>query len=244
MGTQCVILAGGLGTRMGHLTARIPKALISVNGVPFVDHQLSWLRSHGVDEVVLSIGHLGEQIRSHVGDGGRLGIPVRYVDEGEDLRGTAGALRLALDRGVLAETFLLTYGDSYLPVDFGAVAEAFRRSGAPALMVVFRNRGRWDRSNVVVAGDRVMLYDKRRQDPGAATRMEYIDYGLSALHRSVVEERVPRGATFDLADLLHGLSIEGRLAAYEVTTRFYEIGSPGGLADLERFLVEASGSTF
>lgn len=235
MGLQCVILAGGLGTRMKPITEAIPKALVPVNGEPFVDHQLRWLAAHGVDEVVFSIGHLGHLLREHVGDGGRFGLAVRFVDEGEDLRGTAGALRLARDAGVLAPEFLLTYGDSYLPVDFGEVARAFQASGAPAMMVVFRNEGRWDRSNAVVAGGRVLLYDKRPAAADAA-RMEYIDYGLTALRRSVVEERVAAGARADLSDLLHALSIEGSLAAHEVTTRFYEVGSPQGLQDLERFL--------
>ncbi len=237
MHTQCVILAGGLGTRMRPLTEGIPKALLPVNGEPFVDHQLRWLASHGVERIVLCIGHLGRQLRDHAGDGRRFGLRVHYVDEGEDLRGTAGALRLALEEGALEEAFLLTYGDSYLPVDFGAFARAFERSGAPAMMAVFRNQGRWDQSNVVVAGDRVALYDKRRRDREAAARMEYIDYGLSALRRSVVEARVAPRVPSDLADLLHALSVEGQLAAYEVSTRFYEVGSPQGLAELERFLI-------
>jgi NDP-sugar pyrophosphorylase family protein len=239
MKTQCVILAGGLGTRMRLFTDEIPKALIPVNSVPFVDHQLRWLAAHGVETALFCIGHRGRQLRDHVGDGSRFGVRVCYVDEGEHLRGTAGALRLALEEGALEESFLLTYGDSYLPVDFGEFARAFDRSDAAAMMAVFRNRGLWDRSNVIVSDGRVALYDKRRSD-AAAAGMEYIDYGLSAMRRSVVEERVPPGVSFDLADLLHDLSIEGRLAAYEVATRFYEVGSPQGLADLERFLVDAS----
>jgi NDP-sugar pyrophosphorylase family protein len=237
VGVQCVILAGGLGTRMRPLTDRIPKALLPVNGVPFVDHQLRWLASHGVDEAVLCIGHRGGQIRTHLGGGERFGLSLRYVDEGENLRGTGGALRLALDEGALADSFLVTYGDSYLPVDFGEVARAFERSGASAMMAVFRNRGRWDRSNAAVDGDRVALYDKRRRG-GAAPRMEYIDYGLSALKRKVVQARIPPGAVVELADLFHQLSLEGGLAAYQVAVRFYEVGSPQGVADLEHFLLE------
>ncbi len=209
MGSQCVILAGGLGTRMRPATDAIPKALLPVNGVPFVDHQLRWLSAHGVDEAVLSIGHLGWMLRDHVGDGARFGLRARWVDEGTDLRGTAGALRLTLDEGVLAERFLVTYGDSYLPIDFAAVADAFARSGAPALMTVFRNEGRWDGSNCVLEGGNV---------------------------------QVPSGTRADLADLFHALSVEMRLAAFEVFTRFYEIGSPQGLADLEDYLSQTCGS--
>jgi MurNAc alpha-1-phosphate uridylyltransferase len=241
---QCVILAGGLATRMRPLTDAQPKALLPVAGRPFIDHQLDWLARHAVTDVVLSIGYKGEMLRAHVDDGGRHGLRVAYVDEGADLRGTAGALRLALARGVLEEAFLVTYGDSFLPVDFGAVWRAFRRSAQPALMTVFRNEGRWDTSNVIfepagarAPGDvgRVVLYDKYRKTRPAAD-FAYIDYGLSALERGVVEEGVPAEGKADLADLFHTLSRSDRLAGFEVYERFHEIGSPAGLEELETWI--------
>lgn len=234
---QCVILAGGLGTRMRPRTETVPKSMLEVCGRPFVEHQLAWLVAHGVREVVLSVGHLGEQIETHVGDGSRYGLAVRYVNEGPSLLGTAGALRLAAERGALADEFLLTYGDSYLPIDFGAVAEAYRRSGKPALMTVFHNEGRWDTSNVVFdpASGRILLYDKSRTRRPASD-YRYIDYGLSALRRDVIVRDVPREGKYDLADVFRPLSERGELQGYLVTERFYEIGSPSGLTDLEALL--------
>jgi NDP-sugar pyrophosphorylase family protein len=237
---QCVILAGGLATRMRPLTDVRPKALLPVAGRPFVDLQLEWLARHGVTDVVLSIGYKGEMLRDHVGDGARFGVAVSYVDEGENLRGTAGALRLALSRGALEESFLVTYGDSFLPIDFGAVYRAFRGAGRPALMTVFRNEGRWDTSNVIyeasaAGAGRVVLYDKRRQTRPAAD-FAYIDYGLLALERRVVEEEVPAEGKADLADLCHALSRSARLAGFEVHERFHEIGSPEGLEELETWI--------
>jgi len=234
---QCVILAGGLGTRMRPRTETVPKSLLEVAGRPFVEHQLSWLAAHGVTEVVLSIGHLGEMIEAHVGDGSRFGLRVRYVSEGATLRGTAGAVRLAADQGALAEEFLLTYGDSYLPIDFGAVAAAFRASGARALMTVFENESRWDTSNVIFdeSAGKIVLYDKARE-LRPASEFRYIDYGLSALRRSVVEREVPPGERHDLAAVFRALSQRGELAGYRVRERFYEVGSPQGLADLEALL--------
>jgi N-acetyl-alpha-D-muramate 1-phosphate uridylyltransferase len=234
---QCVILAGGLATRMRPLTERIPKALIPVAGRPFIDHQLDWLAGHGVTDVVLSVGYKGDAIRSHVGDGGRYGLRARVVDEGEHLRGTAGALRLALDEGALEESFLVTYGDSFLPIDFAVVFDAFQASGKPALMTVFRNDGRWDTSNVIFDGRLVTLYDKQRRMRPAAD-FTFIDYGLIALARRVVAGEIPAGGNADLATLLHGLSVRGELAGFEVAQRFYEIGSPAGLEDLETWLRE------
>jgi len=232
---QCLILAGGLATRMRPLTETIPKALLPVDGRPFVDHQLDWLAAHGVSDVVLSVGYLGDAIRAHVGDGSRYGLAVRVVDEGSNLRGTAGAVRLAFDQGVLDERFLLTYGDSFLPIDFAAVFRAFIDSGAPALMTVYRNQGRWDTSNVIFDGRMVTLYDKQRRTRPAED-FTFIDYGLSALTRRVVEEGIPAGQKADLAELFHALSLRAELAGYQAAERFYEIGSPAGLADFSEWL--------
>jgi NDP-sugar pyrophosphorylase family protein len=240
---QCVILAGGLATRMRPLTDVRPKMLLPVAGRPFADHQLEWLARHGVTDVVLSIGYKGGMLREHVGDGAQYGLRVAYVDEGEQLRGTAGALRLALAEGVLEESFLVTYGDSFLPVDHAVVFRAFRASGQPALMTVFRNEGKWDTSNVIfeatpAAGEgvgRVVLYDKKRATRPASD-FAYIDYGLSALERRVVAEQVPAEGKPDLAELFHWLSLRGRLAGLEASERFHEIGSPEGLAELETWL--------
>src|SRR6185503_1808745 len=145
------------------------------------------------------------------GDGARFGLRVRTIDEGANLRGTAGALRLALDEGALEDAFLVTYGDSFLPVDFGEVFGAFRASGKPALMAVYRNQGRWDTSNVIFDGQMVTLYDKQRRTRPAED-FTYIDYGLAALARSVVEADVPPSGKADLADLYFALSRRGELA--------------------------------
>jgi NDP-sugar pyrophosphorylase family protein len=217
-------------------TSSVPKALLPVAGRPFADLQLAWLAGQGVTDVAYCIGHLGEQIRAHVGDGGGFGLRVRYSDEGEARLGTAGALRRAVDGGLCDDAFLVIYGDSYLSVDVRAVWASYRASGAPALMTVLRNDGRWDRSNTRMGDGRIDLYDKRA-DPEAHA-MRHIDYGLLALSRSVVVELVAPGVPADLADVQHALSVAGRLAGFEVAERFYEIGSPAGRAELEAALLQ------
>jgi NDP-sugar pyrophosphorylase family protein len=234
---QCVVLAGGLGTRLRPITEAVPKALVPVAGRPFLDRQLEWLAGHGVTEVVLSLGAMGELVERHVGDGSRYGVPVRCIHEGSELRGTGGALRLALDHGALHEDFLVTYGDSFLLVDFGEIGREFVTGGRPALMTVFKNDGRWDRSNVVfdAACGTVVLYDKE-YTLRPASDFRYIDYGLSAFRRDTLARAVPAGVRKDLAAVFHDLSLAGELAGLEVFQRFYEIGSPQGLAELERHL--------
>jgi NDP-sugar pyrophosphorylase family protein len=226
---ECVILAGGVASRLGPRAAGVPKTLMSVAGRPFADHQLTWLAGQGVKQIVYCIGHLGEQVRAYVGDGSRWGLSVRYVDEGGDLRGTGGALRLAYDEGALAENFAVLYGDSYLQLALPAVRAAFERTVAPALMTVLRNENRWGTSNADFDGTLVTRYSKTEGN------FEWIDYGLSMLRHDVVAD-LPGSGPSDLEQLFGKLSRDGRLAGFEATERFYEIGTAEGLAELERFL--------
>jgi len=235
---QVAILAGGLATRMGELTARTPKLLLPVAGRPFAAHQLEWLAGQGIGRVVLCIGHLGEQIREFVGDGAGWGLEVGYVDEGEEPRGTAGALRLAYEEGVLEPSFAVLYGDSYLSFDLTAAWGAFTAAQRDVLMCVLRNDGRWDRSNAAVAGGLVTRYNKGLPDPRAAG-LNYIDYGFSIIDRDRTIPDIPPDSRVDLAQVYEGLAGAGRVAAFEVTARFYEIGSPEGLAELEAVLGSA-----
>lgn len=234
---QLVVLGGGLGTRMEPAAGGLPKSLIPIRGEPFVHHQLRLLASQGVRDVVYVIGFRGEQIRRAVGDGSRFGLAVSYVDEGDRLRGTGGALRFAHEVGSLEPCFAVIYGDSYLPIDLEPVWAAFDSADCPALMTVLRNEDRWDRSNAVFADGRVIAYDKRIDHRTA--EMRWIDYGLSVLRREVVESIPNGGAVCDLADVYRELSVRGELAGFEVSTRFFEVGSLDGVAALEAYLASA-----
>ena len=234
---QVVVLAGGLGQRMAPATETSPKYLLEVAGRPFADHQLAWLAAGGVTEVVLSIGHLGELIRDHVGDGERWGLRVTYVDEGHELKGTGGALRLALDSDTLAPEFGVLYGDSYLELEPARVLEDFHARGLEALMCTLANQGRWDASNAEVVEGWVVRYEKGAADPAAAW-LDHIDYGFSVLSREVIAELVPAGDVVDLADVYTSLARQRRLGAHEVDRRFYEVGSAQGLAELDELLRE------
>lgn len=227
------ILAGGLATRLRPLTERIPKVLIEVAGRPFLEHQLAKLRTQGIRDVVLCVGYLGESVQEQFGDGSQYGMRLRYSFDGPALLGTGGAIRRALP--LLGEAFFVLYGDSYLEVDFHAVREAFFRSNCNALMTVFRNRNQWDTSNVACAGGRVVAHDKKAITPA----MEYIDYGLSVF-RSSVFARYQDNSVLDLAGVTRDLALQGELAAFEVTERFYEIGSQAGLAELNSLLAQHS----
>jgi NDP-sugar pyrophosphorylase family protein len=232
---QAVILAGGLGTRLRPLTERAPKAMTPVNGKPFIDHQLGLLKKGGVDEFVLCVGHLGEAIERHLGDGRPLGVSVRYSYDGPQLLGPAGALRKA--EPLLRERFFVTYGDAYLRAPYVTLMGALAASGRLGVMAVFRNQGRFGKSDVVVEGGAVVRYDKKSD----ATGMDWINYGVTALQKRALD-LIPEGRFCDEETFYGALVARRELLAFEVKDRFYEIGTPESLLEFEGFMRGERGS--
>lgn len=228
-----VILAGGLGTRIASVTeaAAIPKALIPLNGEPFIDHKLRELRDRGVSEVWLLVGHRAAALEEHLGDGRDHGLRVRFVHDGPRLLGTGGALRQAA--AVLPDRFWLTYGDTLLDVPLAEV-ERSMGAGDLAVMTVLRNADRWEPSNVAVdeRQRRVAAYRK-----GAPTgSFEFIDYGMLLVRRDLFALAADLDDPFDLGVVWQRCIDAGRLGAFEVTERFHEIGTPDALAETEAWL--------
>jgi NDP-sugar pyrophosphorylase family protein len=228
-----VILAGGLATRLRPLTSTLPKALVDINGEPFIAHQLKLLAKNGIREVVMCLGYLGEQIVDVVGDGSQFGLKVSYSFDGEKLLGTAGAIKKALP--LLSESFFVVYGDSYLPCNYAAIQAAFLQSQQAALMTVFHNLGQWDTSNIEFADGKILVYDKQQRTP----RMLHIDYGLTIFKKSVFDQ-VPDNEACDLVPVYQTLLAHQQLGAYEVRERFYENGSHAGIMELITYLSKES----
>ncbi|MCI0703380.1 MAG: NTP transferase domain-containing protein, partial [Planctomycetia bacterium] len=201
--TPVLILAGGKATRLGEVTKSIPKALVSVVGRPFIDHQLEALYVQGIHEVVMCVGHFADQIRAHVGDGKRFGLRVQYSHDGATLRGTGGAVRHALP--LIGDGCFVLYGDSLLDVNYADVFAALP-ANALGVMTVFRNENSFDASNVVFRHGRLLRYSKKDTTPD----MTHIDYGLSLLRRAAIE-RIPAGQPSDLAELYSALVAGGEM---------------------------------
>ena len=227
------ILAGGLATRLGPVTATVPKALVEVAGRPFAEHQIEWLAGQGVGRVVFLVAHCGELIRRTLGDGSRWGLSLEYLFDGPRLLGTGGAIKRAAP--LLGDSFFVMYGDSYLDCHLSDVENRFVASGAAGLMTVFRNQNRWDGSNVLFENGTIVCYDKHARTP----QMQHIDYGLGVLAAAALDG-YPADQPFDLSAAYQDLLARGQLVAYEVSSRFYEIGSPQSLAETRAFLANRS----
>jgi NDP-sugar pyrophosphorylase family protein len=225
---QVVILAGGQATRLRPLTDRVPKSLVEIGEKPFLEHQLDFLKKANIKDVILCVGHLGEQIERYFGDGSKSGVNLKYSYEKERLLGTAGALKNA--EQLLGDEFFVMYGDSYLFLDFAAVMSYFEKMNKLGLMVVYKNYDRYDESNVVIEGNLVKQYSKKDRAEG----MVHIDYGASILRKQALK-LVPQNQVYSLEGLFDQLIEQKELLAYEVDKRFYQIGSPEGLEEFKRY---------
>jgi NDP-sugar pyrophosphorylase family protein len=218
-----------MGTRLGQLTADVPKPMIPVDGKPFLEHEISLLKRSGIGDFVLCVGHLGDKVELHFGDGSRWGVKVRYSYDGPKLAGPAGALKRA--GPLLEESFFVTYGDAYLRADYKGMMRALLGSERLGLMAVYHNRNRYGNSDVVVRDGRVAGYDKKRAGEG----MEWVNFGVSALRRRALD-LVPEGRECGEEEFYGELIRRGELLAFPVEDRFYEIGTPGSMKEFERFI--------
>jgi len=230
---QTVVLAGGLGTRLWPLTKEIPKPMVPVRNVPYLEHQLRLFARQSLTDIVILTGYLGEQIEEYFQDGAHLGLRIRYSREPEPL-GTAGALRMA--GHLLDDAFLIVYGDSFLPIDYAAIGRRLLESVATGLVVVYRDpTGETSvRPNIALGPDGyVTRYDKQAaEDP----ELEYIEAGVLAFRRTVLDF-CPAEGVVSLEQQVYPQLIRRRaLLGLPTTRRFYDIGTPGRLCLIEQFL--------
>jgi MurNAc alpha-1-phosphate uridylyltransferase len=224
------ILAGGLATRLGSKAYAKPKSMMDILGKPFIEYQLRQLSKQGATDVVICLGHLGSQIEDFVGDGRRFDLAVRYSVDGEVKLGTGGALAKALP--LLGSEFLVTYGDSFLQLDFEGLILRHTKYTMSATMAIIGNNDKWDKSNVSLIDPRTIEYSSHYSG-----RKEFIDYGASIVNADAFKTHLKSGA-WDLSEYFESISRDGKLGFYEEKKRFYEIGSLLGLNEFREYVAK------
>ena len=226
------VLAGGLATRLRPITEKIPKSLMVVNNIPFVLHQLNLFQQNGINQIHFCLGHLGEMVEMVVEESiFSKTMKITYSYDGETLLGTGGAIKKAFP--FLPDTFFVTYGDSFLDIDYQSIESRFFESAKEdcGLMTVYKNLNQFDTSNVIFQEKKIVHYSKKQ----LIGNMAYIDYGLGILRKSHFYA-YPDQTPFDLSEIYEKLSLNGYLIGYESLERFYEIGSIKGIEDLSNYI--------
>jgi mannose-1-phosphate guanylyltransferase len=133
---RALVLVGGEGTRLRPLTLTLPKPAIPLVDRPFIRYTLEWLARHQVEEVVVACGFGADPLREVLGDGGGDAPRLVYLEEPEPL-GTAGPVRLAADRELLDERFLVLNGDVLADLDLSALIKTHQELGAAATLALY-----------------------------------------------------------------------------------------------------------
>ncbi len=219
------VLAGGFATRIKEISMNKPKALVQIAGKPFVYWQIELLKKNGFEDVIFCVSHKANEIQEYLGNGSKFGLNIKYSFDGSSQLGTGGAIKKAIP--LLGKEFAVLYGDSYLPTNYELVESFFKNSESLAVMAVYRNQNKFDKSNVTFTSGTKIKYYKGLGNSQAS----YIDYGLSYF-RSPAFDIIKHSEPYDLADLCHILSMDNELEGFEVFERFYEIGSVHGIREL------------
>ena len=217
---QIVILAGGLGTRLGSKTKDIPKSLVEIEGKPFIEYQFDLLRKHNFTNIILCVGHLHEQIRDYCKTVKDLHIQFS-LDDGY---GTWDALRNA--EAFLENKFMVMYGDSYLKINFNEFKRyCSQHYGFPLIVTMCKCKN--NNGNIYKAKLGHFYYNQNIHG-------NLIDYGLLCLDKQLLYN-IPLDVD-KLPDVLTMLSFNNQIAGYIVDHTFYEIGSVEGLEDFSNYI--------
>ena len=220
---QVVVLAGGLGTRLGSISERVPKSLIEVAGQPILSHILDWVAAQGCSSALVLIGHLGERFE----DFDHEGVNIVFHKEKTPL-GTGGALWGARD--LIEDRFVLLWGDDLHRIDYSSLLQTHSSSGCALTMTVNTSHSSF---NLEHMDGRVIRYDKRLDSPDGLNGYEA---GTSIVEKSVLES-LGRDGTWSWEEEVYP-AMSGLIAAHLDETPFWDMGTPERLRMLESFLKE------
>ncbi len=214
---KAVILAGGKGTRLAPYTKILPKPLMPVGEMPILEVIVRQLRRAGVDEIVLTVGHLAELLRAFFGDGSHFGLKIRYSFEEQPL-GTAGPLALV---DGLDETFLVMNGDVLTDLNIRDLVQYHKGMGASATIAMHQRKVKIDLGVILCdGGERVVGYIEK------PTYDYQVSMGVYVFEPRVLNF-IPRGKYLDFPNLVHKLLGEGeKVVGYLFNGYWQDLGRP------------------
>jgi D,D-heptose 1,7-bisphosphate phosphatase len=243
---KTVIMAGGKGTRIASVTSDIPKPMIPLCGKPILEYQIDCLKTYGLCDITIVVGHLGHIIRDHFCDGSRFNCKIDYYTETAPL-GTAGALFEI--ENTLSDDFILINGDVIFDIDFNRVLDFHKDRRAMATLVSHPNSHPYDSSLLVTdAANRVSRW-LNKEDPRQYCN-NLVNSGIHVLTRRLLAAfsskpgKSNNNGKVDLdRDILKPLVSEGNIYAYKTPEYIKDMGTPDRYrqvsSDIESGLVKA-----
>ena len=211
---QVVILAGGLGTRLRPLTYKIPKPMVKINGTPFLEYLVSYLRNQGLRNILICTGYMSEKIVSYFKNGSKFGINIKYSHE-KSLTGTGGALRNA--KRFLNKEFILLNGDTFIPLDYNKLIGYHKKLGKNIIVI---NKNKKSQGNIMIDNKNIATkYDKIKKNLG------YNDCGVQIFRKEIVKF-IPKNKVVSLENNVFPLLIKNKdLIGFETKQNFFDLGT-------------------
>ncbi len=216
---KAIILAGGKGTRLRPLTYEIPKALIPVQGKTLTEHLFDLFKKYGITDIVLSVGHMGDKIKDHFGNGTKFGLKIVYVEEKESL-GTAGPLRLGKD--MLSETFICTNGDELKDIDLAEMYKFHKHSKALVTIALTTVEDPSAYGVARLSGNRILEFVEKPSKEKAPSKL--INSGLYIIEPEVIS-MIPQGFAMLEKDIFPKLAEQGKLFGYPFSGQWFDTGT-------------------
>jgi len=215
-----ILLVGGKGTRLQAIVSSKPKPLALVGNIPFLELLVMQLRAQGIHRMIMSTGHLAEQIEETFGDGGRWNSDIRYSRESQPL-GTAGAVKFAESYLEESSDFLVFNGDSFMEIDIPEFLRFHRQHGGVVSMAVRKVPDAARYGTVQVDGlNRIIGFSEKTGSTSAGV----INAGVYVFKRAVLQKISPGPSSLE-KDLFPKLLKQG-MYALEHDGMFIDIGTP------------------
>lgn len=223
-----IILAGGLGSRLGNLTANNPKSLIKINNIPFIIVQLKKLEKCGFRNVILCLSHFADKIIETISKY-QFKLNIFFSLDGKIRLGTGGAVKNAI-KNKCSNIFFVIYGDVFFDLKFHKILKMFlkRKKKIDSLMVVFKSKLHYEEANVAFKKSDMIRYNKFKKNED----MKFIDYGVSVFKKNTFLKNTKK--IFDLATIQRNLSKKNKLIGYINKHKSFEIGSHTGIKQINK----------
>jgi len=219
---KVVIMAGGKGTRVSSIASDIPKPMIPICGKPILEHQIECLKKNGLTEIILVIGHLGEHIKEHFGNGKKFDCNITYYNETEPL-GTAGALYKLKH---LSDDFILINGDIIFDIDFSRMINFHREKNAHVTLAVHPNSHPFDSAVIFSDGNNQVTRWLNKEDERTYYKNQ-VNAGIHILSAEFLKRCPQSKEKVDLdRDMLKPSISGGKIYAYSTPEYIKDMGTP------------------
>lgn len=234
---QAVIFAGGRGDRLRPITDNLPKPLVPVNGIPFLDYLFQAIAEAGIGKILMLLGYKNEKIVQCYGDSLSNGIKIEYsIGTAEDQTGR----RLLNAYPLLDKHFLLMYGDNYWPIAIGEMKKVYDKANAKVLTTVFNNNhgtGEYGVENNIEVGEDFIVcnYDKSRKSKG----LNGVDIGFFIVQKDILDPTMDGNVSFE-EDIFKNFVQKRQVVGYRTDTQYYYITDVKSLQVFEAFAASSN----